>query len=47
MSVRKAGNQSEWVTGQCLEVSGGYGIGAPIFGDMAEPAPPRSSERAK
>ena len=32
-----AGNQSEWVTGQCLEVSGGYGIGAPVFGDMMEP----------
>lgn len=32
-----AGNQSEWVTGQCLEVSGGYGIGAPVFGDIVEP----------
>lgn len=31
-----AGNQSEWVTGQLLEVSGGYGIGAPVFGDAVE-----------
>lgn len=32
-----AGNQSEWVTGQCLEVCGGYGLGAPVFGDTVEP----------
>lgn len=32
-----AGNQAEWVTGQCLEVGGGYGVGAPVFGDMVEP----------
>jgi NAD(P)-dependent dehydrogenase (short-subunit alcohol dehydrogenase family) len=36
-----AGNQSEWVTGQCLEVSGGYGLGAPVFGDIVEPASPQ------
>lgn len=28
-----ATDDSEWVTGQILEVSGGYGIGAPNFGD--------------
>lgn len=33
-----AGNQSEWVTGQLLEVSGGYGFGAPVFGDIVEPS---------
>lgn len=32
-----AGNQSEWITGQCLEVCGGYGLGAPVFGDIMEP----------
>lgn len=32
-----AGNQSEWITGQCLEVGGGYGVGAPVFGDIVEP----------
>lgn len=28
-----ATDDSEWVTGQILEVSGGYGLGAPNFGD--------------
>lgn len=32
-----AGSQSEWITGQCLEVCGGYGLGAPVFGDIVEP----------
>ena len=28
-----ATDDSEWVTGQLLEVSGGYGLGAPSWGD--------------
>ena len=32
-----AGDQSEWVTGQILEVTGGFGLGSPIFGDTVEP----------
>lgn len=32
-----AGNQSEWVTGQILEVCGGFGVGSPIYGDTVEP----------
>lgn len=31
-----ASDQSEWVTGQCLEVCGGFGLGSPIFGDAVE-----------
>ncbi len=29
-----AGDESTWVTGQILEVTGGYGLGAPMYGDM-------------
>jgi NAD(P)-dependent dehydrogenase (short-subunit alcohol dehydrogenase family) len=31
-----AGDESDWITGQCMEVCGGYGLGAPVFGDIAE-----------
>ena len=31
-----AGNQSEWITGQCLEVCGGFGLGTPMFGDVMD-----------
>ncbi len=31
-----AADDSEWITGQILEVSGGFGLGSPIFGDAME-----------
>lgn len=32
-----AGDESAWITGQLLEVCGGYGMAAPMFGDIMEP----------
>ena len=33
-----ASDESSWITGQCLEVCGGFGLGTPMFGDVMEPA---------
>lgn len=32
-----ASDRADWITGQILEVSGGYGLGAPVYGDIVEP----------
>ena len=32
-----ASDESSWITGQLMEVCGGYGLAAPMFGDIMEP----------
>ena len=32
-----ASDESAWITGQLMEVCGGYGLAAPMFGDIMEP----------
>lgn len=33
-----ASEESSWITGHLMEVCGGYGLAAPMFGDILEPA---------
>lgn len=33
-----ASDESSWITGHLMEVCGGYGLAAPMYGDIVEPA---------